>query len=230
MKPEITSSTLRNFALHFEDRSMNEETKTLAQAKAKTNVTGPLDILLTHTWPASITLLSNKQLPSLPDMPLAHSWGSSAVTSALSYSTPKYVFTGGQNAFYEREPYVNSNGTYTRFISLGQFGNNLKQRWFYAFNISKRGNSDGNAPPGCTACPLPTLSTTSGKKRNNDDENYIFGNMPSAYASSDKSKKKKQKLGEITQDECWFCLSNPKVTYVFNLMYMQICLLLITVL
>lgn len=219
LHPNITATTLENFAEHFETpiaASSNSGSLAAARAKAKAPSNTSLDILLTHAWPSSITLLSNKDLPSIPGLPVAHSWGNSAVTSAVSYSTPKYVFSGGQGAFWEREPFISPNGLSTRFISLGHFGNSDKQRWFYAFSISPRGNTKEDAPVGCTPSPLPTLSNAKKRGAEDDKNSYIFAQQTSAYASEGSRTNKRGRKGnqpqEITQDECWFCLSNPRVT------------------
>ncbi|TIC67487.1 hypothetical protein E3Q01_01253 [Wallemia mellicola] len=221
LHPKITATTLDKFAEYFETptaASGGGGSLAAARAKAKQHSNTSLDILLTHTWPSNITLLSNKQLPSLPGLPMAHSWGNSAVTSALSYSTPKYIFSGGHNAFWEREPFIHPNGLSTRFVSLGQFGNTEKQRWFYAFTISPRTNGlKEDAPSGSTSSPLPTLTTAKKRGTGDKDENnsYIFAQQTSAYASvggKGSKRGKKGHLQEITQDECWFCLSNPRVT------------------
>ncbi|TIA91448.1 hypothetical protein E3P99_01090 [Wallemia hederae] len=219
LNPAITGTTLETFAEHFETPSASVNgggSLASARAKAKAPANISLDILLTHAWPSSITLLSNKDVPSLPGLPVAHSWGNSAVTSAVSYATPKYVFSGGQGAFWEREPFTSPNGLSTRFISLGQFGNSDKQRWFYAFSISPRGSTKEDTPAGCTSSPLPTLANAKKRGADEDKNAYIFAHQTSAYASEGTRTNKRGKKGrqpqEITQDECWFCLSNPRVT------------------
>ncbi|TIB33177.1 hypothetical protein E3P84_02277 [Wallemia ichthyophaga] len=217
--PAITQTTLNSFTEFFDPRRNTSDSSSLAAARAhaKSLSNANLDILLTHSWPSSITLLSNKPLPNLAAHPPAHSWGSSAVTSAVSYSTPKYVFSGGQRVFWEREPFVSPNGLSTRFISLGQFGNTQKQRSFYAFSITPRGHSKEDVPPASTSSPLPALTQV--QKRSAEEEgkesgnSYIFAQQASAYdEASKRGKKNKRHQGEISQDECWFCLSNPRVT------------------
>jgi len=48
-------------------------------------------------------------------------------------STPLYHFAPAE-FFYEREPYRNISHP-TRFISLGQVNNNIKQKFLYIVNI-----------------------------------------------------------------------------------------------
>ncbi|OLL22633.1 CWF19-like protein mug161 [Neolecta irregularis DAH-3] len=91
-----------------------------------------IDILLTNEWPADVCQLSSQSRPAdisecIPVQQVAH------------LLRPRYHFAAGP--FFEREPFRNDKGKdqvdpqVTRFISLANFANVDKQRWFYAFNI-----------------------------------------------------------------------------------------------
>jgi hypothetical protein len=83
---------------------------------------------------------------------------------------PRYHFVGGFNTFFEREPYI-LDDTVTRFISLGDFGNAVKERWFYAFFIDPKKVDDKNAL-GLT--PNPYSSIGFRQKRSADKVSFLL--------------------------------------------------------
>jgi hypothetical protein len=142
-----------------------------------------IDILLTYAFPTQVTHLSSK--PPAIDSHLT--WGVPAASQILAASRPRYHFAAAQPVFWEREPFVwpetdiHGGSAVTRFISLGQFGNKDKQRWFYAFNIKP---GDTTVPPAATPCPItlpqgPGPSMRLGKRDFREDDgdvpNFIFG-------------------------------------------------------
>lgn len=123
------------------------------------------DIFLSAEWPQGITLGSSAAAAKvmsdsgLPDV--------SQVALAL---TPKYHFASGNNVFFEREPYSNIGSTVTRFIGLANFGNEAKERWYYAINIDPQNPSNISAS-NITACPFVNLSKRSFQQ---DQTNFFW--------------------------------------------------------
>jgi hypothetical protein len=96
-----------------------------------------IDILLTHALPQLLTV--NSKVP--PKDYNAPAWGCPPITEVLRASQPRYHFAAGAvPEFWEREPWVwdppstptkGNNIDYpsvTRFVNLGQFENEAKER------------------------------------------------------------------------------------------------------
>jgi hypothetical protein len=94
--------------------------------------------------------------------------GSSTCAQVAAAVTPKYHFSSGNDRFFEREPYYNSNGKLTRFIGIATFGNAAKERWYYAVNIDANDASSVSIA-NATVCPYVSLS-----KRSNPEEQNNF--------------------------------------------------------
>lgn len=104
---------------------------------------------------------------------------------------PRYYFAVGlkEGKFFENKPFKWENGTVTRFISLGLEGSGAK--WFYAFTLdSNVTESDANFEAN------PFTSVDSNKRQ-------------IELVDQEKPVAKKQRV--VGQDQCFFCLSNPKV-------------------
>jgi hypothetical protein len=157
------------------------EEGTLAAATAAKPA--PVDILLTHEWPTQITHLSAKP-PT--DTSFATS-GVPAISEILAAAKPRYHFTSAHPVFWEREAFKwgnKPNAPFTRFYSLAKFGNEAKERAFYAFHLAP-GDSQP-APATATSCPLDAGNTDSaprGAKRpfgiaedeeGSEPQNFIF--------------------------------------------------------
>ncbi|KAI3646773.1 hypothetical protein MP228_009701 [Amoeboaphelidium protococcarum] len=197
------------------------------------------DILLTQQWPSEI----NKKSRKMVDFVNSDDKACNDALRVMQQCRPKYVFSDGQNVFYEREPFYydeNDQFTNTRFIGLGKYGNNEKQRWFYAFTVSK--TSGAQIPADITPSPYSlqrakrTLTQSAGSINNTDNKTATATNT--STNSADKRKKprpgyickickstehfiqdcpqKSQRLGApstkvIDVQKCWFCLSNPDI-------------------
>lgn len=161
----------------------NENTSALAAASA--TPPAPIDILLTNEWPTEITHQASKE-PANYDS----TWGVPAITEIASHAQPKYMFCSNAQhpCFWEREPFRWPTVKHvTRFISLGQLGNQDKTRWFYAFSLPAVSAPPAAAPPNTTACPFDHVlqgagAPSRGKKRafgiDEGDQSipdYIFG-------------------------------------------------------
>ncbi|KAH9818714.1 CwfJ C-terminus 1-domain-containing protein-like protein [Melampsora americana] len=152
----IKSQTLSDFLKKFTPQSSTQ----------------PIDLLLTHALPQSLTTHSNR-LPK--DSNPFNRGGASPITQVLKTIQPKYHFSGAEDQFWEREPWVwdstiDSNQIrLTRFINLGQFGNQTKERWFYAFNLTPNQGTRISKPIDSTPSPY-SLSSGSQKRGFQEDD------------------------------------------------------------
>ncbi|KAA1123669.1 hypothetical protein PGTUg99_026312 [Puccinia graminis f. sp. tritici] len=153
-----------------------------------------IDILLTHSLPQLLTV-NSKVSPKDYNAP---AWGCPPITEVLRAAQPRYHFSGGAVAeFWEREPWLwdppsapvkaptNDYPSITRFVNLGQFGNEAKERWFYAFNIVSISEAKPTKPLNATPSPY-SLSTRPNQKRGlpafgedgfDSGPNFRFGEM-----------------------------------------------------
>lgn len=168
------------------------------------------DILLTTTWPASITKGSRIPLPDGVTAPL----GQEHISDLCATLKPRYHFSSS-DFFFEREPFFH-NPTQdapdikplTRFISLAPYGNASKQKALYAFSLPASADPTAPLPVGTTASPL-----FSKKRKALDPEPY------SRYShNDDRGYQRKRGKGHRGQrqpppgpGECFFCLSNPNL-------------------
>lgn len=182
----------------------------------------PVDILLTHAWPAGITAHSSTP-PSDPD---AATFGAPAIAEIVAAARPRYHFATAQALFYEREPFAwpAEPTAITRFFGLGDFANAEKQRWFYAFSITPGAAASTPAPANLTACPiaLPRARGTKRTKAAADQTgmgSFIFDDGVRGGAYEDRGGKRrkgkgrgaKEPMGEIRPEEVRssFCLFEP---------------------
>lgn len=164
-----------------------------------------IDILITHSLPTQISKYASRPFPSS-----SSSLTSSvpAISNILAAAKPRYHFASQAATFWERDPFSwpSSMNRITRFISLGQFGNTDKQRYFYAFNLNLDENTTnssaaGSLPPNITPCPLDLAKSSPNSNRirkfdsigwDDDNEqnppNFIF-NQPQQQFSKPNPKK-----------------------------------------
>ncbi|KAK9722796.1 hypothetical protein K7432_002418 [Basidiobolus ranarum] len=144
-----------------------------------------VDILLTHEWPENLMQFSSLT----PSQSISS--GSSNIAKVASALKPRYHFATLEKVFFEREPYKNELLTkdgslsqrVTRFIGLGEMGNTLKTRWFYAMNVVPTLHLTFDVlttvPPNSTDCPF-SKHPSQGKKRNltnmSQSGNYFWDN------------------------------------------------------
>lgn len=145
-----------------------------------------VDVLITYQWPYAIA--NEREL----------FFGNTNIDRIVRQTQPQYHFAVGSNVgkFFERPPFQWSDSlTNTRFISLGEFESGDK--WIYAFNINA--TQELKPPANLTPNPFETEEVTQPKKR-------VF-EEPLADDTSKKIRLRKV----VSPENCFFCLSNPKL-------------------
>ncbi|CCH42400.1 CWF19-like protein 1 [Wickerhamomyces ciferrii] len=159
-----------------------------------------IDILVTYQWPKVISHEAKLFL------------GNSNIDTIVKLTKPKYHFAIGSQSghFLERLPFEWEDGSITRFISLSKFG--FKEKWIYAFNYSK--GQDSTPPKTLTPNPFTTiqdkeegLASPESKKRKAQDSDLT----PINDESQPIAKKHAATNKVVLPENCFFCLSNPKL-------------------
>ncbi|GFU28835.1 CWF19-like protein 1 [Nephila pilipes] len=187
--------------------SEKDVTELIARASS-----GAVDILLTSQWPQGVTKYAKPI-----DITESANNGSSLVAYLAKHLKPRYHFSGLSGVYYERLPYRNHQVLQelpmhtTRFIGLATVDNDKQLKWLYAFNItpfcSMTSKELTTSTGPVTECPYGVEECTnqffydtgssSGQKRKKSGE--------------EKSSVKKKKNVGVSQERCWFCLTNPDV-------------------
>lgn len=176
--------------------------------KASLQSTKEIDILITFQWPK---LLAQEAKLFL---------GNSKIDEIVKLIRPKYHFATGSSSgkFSERAPFQWDDGTITRFISLSKFGS--KEKWIYAFNYSNDDQTQlkSELPKNLAKNPFdnleasniqPEVGNTVGSKKRKAEED-----LPQAEDQVQSLKEKKQFVSKrpvVLPENCFFCLSNPKL-------------------
>lgn len=134
----FTSSNLKQLIQQVSPSSSGNP-NSLAVAKAFASFQF-IDILMTYTWPTSITL-DTATVPADFEPELAPQ-----LDDLVCKTKPRYYFSSNGNKFWEREPFcwTEENNRTTRFINLGSFGdlsalqNSKKERVIKYFKYSDR--------------------------------------------------------------------------------------------
>lgn len=146
------------------------------------------DVLVTYNWPQAIADQQQRLV-----------FGNTTVDEIVKLIRPRYHFCVGDSNgdFLELQPFMWDDSAYTRFISLGREGSGKK--WFYAFNFSTEISAieplQAIENPFFKKHPIDSITTQTPNKR--------------ALELDEQSEAKKRKI--VTPDQCYFCLSNPKV-------------------
>lgn len=115
------------------------------------------DLLLTYDWPADVERGSAVPLPAGS----CGGGGSSPSIAELAMMIrPRYHFAAAGAAFWEREPYRNvvrdsdakGEVRVTRFLGVGDWGNEVKAKSLYAFSITPQ-ETNVVVPPNATPSP-----------------------------------------------------------------------------
>ncbi|WFC99679.1 hypothetical protein MYAM1_002424 [Malassezia yamatoensis] len=130
--------------------------------------------------------------------------------------------------FWEREPYENppfaalpetTNASVTRFISLANVANSKKVRWFMALNLAPASSTPDNPtsagitrPANLTSCPYSQLSLNGSAPPPKASQNPArYADTPAPASKRRKKQHRESNLHPVSPDQCWFCLSNPKL-------------------
>lgn len=171
------------------------------------------DILLTTIWPSGVWTGSN--VPITPENQAAIT-SSEEIAGLAATLKPRYHFCTSPNEFfYEREPFFHPPSSpesdekaVTRFISLAPFGNTVKQKALYAFNLQV-GETASSIPAGSTVSPYLARSNPRKRAAPTDGEHYSrFGNGHDGHRSRRSRRARSPPPGP---DRCFFCLSNSNL-------------------
>ncbi|PWW75146.1 hypothetical protein C7212DRAFT_364288 [Tuber magnatum] len=155
------------------------------------------DLLLTYEWPEGVWSRSALASPGVK--------GTGVIAELAASLRPRYHFSAGGEAFWEREPYLNkarpdeggSDTTITRFLGVADWGNEPKAKALYAFSINPK-DTNIPVPASATECPY---KGDRGKKRPRQDSdsgaNFFWGDHTSGRHERAES--------------CFFCLSYPQL-------------------
>ncbi|KAE8441307.1 hypothetical protein EG329_005537 [Mollisiaceae sp. DMI_Dod_QoI] len=168
------------------------------------------DILLTASWPSSITTGSRVVLPENARVPI----GQEYISDLCATLKPRYHFSTS-DFFFEREPFFHRAAPeepdikpLTRFISLAPYGNATKQKAVYAFSLQLSPNHSAPFPAGTTASPFTSKSAP--KKRTAlDPEPYSRYGNENEYRQKRYKGRRGERRPPPGPGECFFCLSNP---------------------
>ncbi|TFY76541.1 hypothetical protein EWM64_g7470 [Hericium alpestre] len=177
----------------------------LASIMSNASASSLVDIIISHTWPSSVTAFSSVPLPS-PDLARA---GAPPVDDVIRKIKPRYIFSSAGGAFWEREPFVwgDEEGRISRFIGLGAFGaepspGGKKQRPGHLLRdcptTHQVGDTGGRKPREgyvCRAC--------------GSEAHYLDDCPVITERRQGAPERRRGPPKEIAPDECWFCLSNP---------------------
>lgn len=157
-----------------------------------------IDILITTQWPRSIAQESKLFLGS-----------NSKIDEIVKLTKPKYHFAIGSSAgkFLERDPFQWDDGSITRFISLSKFGS--KDKWIYAFNYNTN-DIQTELPKTLTKNPFEQQEQQEqeSKKRKADEKEQL---ETSLNQKEPKQQRQISKRPVVLPENCFFCLSNPKL-------------------
>ena len=172
------------------------------------------DILISScSWPSAIRSRSKVASPDGNCDPCSET-GVADLCSALK---PRYHLSTSDHLFFEREPFVHASDDatdeaprITRFISLASYGNQLKQKWMYAFSIDIRSSSNTALPAGVTASPLMRNPTKRQRSDAQEDGRYRFSH-DNSHTLGQRHPKRSKTQGPPGPESCFFCLSNPNL-------------------
>ncbi|EIN07103.1 hypothetical protein PUNSTDRAFT_104608 [Punctularia strigosozonata HHB-11173 SS5] len=175
---EYSRQTVDKLLANISGPQKNKNYKSLTAIQSAGGPSELVDILITNSWPTSITEFSSLPVPDLlsPAAP--------AVDVVMRRAKPRYHFSASR-LFWEREPFVwdDEQGRVSRFVSLGAFAGQplpegvKKQRWFYAFSITPLEKSTASAlrPANATRNPILEAAPRGEKRQFDSGENFRWG-------------------------------------------------------
>lgn len=159
-----------------------------------------IDVFICSTWPENVFQhLGPNEVPQLTVS------GSSDVSESLVRLAPRYAFVPSPgDVFFERRPYKSDKGYATRFLGLAPVGNAAKQKWLFAFKLTKQERLP--EPEGTSANPFV-------KAQPEQKQHSIrFEEEAAPSSSSREPRQKKARFDSKARgDQCWFCLDSPNV-------------------
>lgn len=170
------------------------------------------DILITSQWPKAIHTGSKVPIPEDQSLLPAEVQCVADVCATLK---PRYHFSTSDKFFYEREPFFHlptedspDGKPLTRFISLASFGS--KPKGMYAFTIDIETAPALTIPAGVTASPL---SAPQSKRKGLQPQRESFQRFAqdNRHGQHGPRKRQRERAPPPGPDECFFCLSNPKI-------------------
>ncbi|KAL8946783.1 MAG: hypothetical protein Q9222_006867 [Ikaeria aurantiellina] len=177
------------------------------------------DILVTSHWPSDVQKGSKVKLPDDLDAPSSER----CVADLCSALRPRYHFTTSSNAFYEREPFFHPPTEkesdvepITRFINLASSSNTSKQKSLYAFSIDPSASAPISLPPGTTASPFTTTSSSQ-KRQRLPNQPQAYSRFSTSNGGGDHYRPSKRPRHNNNNNpppgpqQCFFCLSNPSI-------------------
>lgn len=153
-----------------------------AQAGPTASTHPSIDVLLLPSWPSGVLLFS-KSFPPSGVGEEARLWGLPPLAEVARRSCPRYIFAPTpeesssqapeDGVFWEREPYNTpvqvgpslTQPKITRFISLANFGNAKKVRWFVALNMAFTSSLSASTEVPKGASPSPFGSAPIAKRK-----------------------------------------------------------------
>ncbi|RPB08643.1 hypothetical protein P167DRAFT_560433 [Morchella conica CCBAS932] len=176
------------------------------------------DLLLTYDWPADVERGSAVPLP--PALGGGGSSGSPSIAELAMMIRPRYHFAAAGAAFWEREPYRNvvrdsdakgEGARVTRFLGVGDWGNEAKAKSLYAFSITPQ-DTNVAVPPNATPSPYreKTKKRTAGQA--DGGGSFFWGE----HIRDDRGGKRGKGGPRAPKpppgpENCFFCLSYPKL-------------------
>lgn len=142
-----------------------------------------IDILITHSWPK--TLAKQEQLLLIQN--------SHFIDELVRKLQPRYHFAVGseRGRFFENRAFKWNNRV-SRFISLGQEGSGDK--WFYAFGMGP--SEEEQMPSGLAENPYTKPAQVKRSVEELEEQKEV---VPP------------KRVRVVNPDQCFFCLSNPRV-------------------
>ncbi|EDW02397.1 CWF19-like protein 1 homolog [Drosophila grimshawi] len=172
-----------------------------------------VDVLLTSQWPYALLEKENEKASKL-------------ISFLCREIKPRYHFCAINGTYFECPPFrIPKDETTqfelcTRFISLADVGNLEKSKYIYALSLKPVDKArlldlvqkTTNEIP----CPFIGLDMggTFSKNETSESRQYFFDMDSSGNRKrrgDGRNQDKRPRIMQIDQDDCWFCLSSPKV-------------------
>ncbi|KAI5838398.1 CwfJ C-terminus 1-domain-containing protein-like protein [Morchella snyderi] len=179
------------------------------------------DLLLTYDWPADIERGSAVPLPAALGGG-GGGGGNPSIAELAMMIRPRYHFAPAGAAFWEREPYRNvvrekdgkGEVRVTRFLGVGDWGNEAKAKSLYAFSITPQ-DTNVVVPPNATLSPYREKAKKRTAGQADGGGSFFWGE----HIRDDRGGKRgkgphggpRAPKPPPGPEDCFFCLSYPKL-------------------